>query len=257
MTTPEKSPEMTTARTRRVALVTGGAAGLGQAFAVRLARDGADLVIADIDDASGTVALVEKEGRRGVFVRCDVTSEQAVTALGAAAHDAFGHVDIVVNNAGIYPNAELAALSLAEWRLVFAVNVDGAFLVTRTFLPAMRRRGWGRLIFLASASFHTGSPGFPHYVASKGALIGFMHALASDTGNDGVTVNAIAPSIVTTEGTLREASREAFDHTRQLQAIPRTQTPGDVVGALSFLASDDAAFVTGQTIVVDGGLTRT
>jgi (S)-1-phenylethanol dehydrogenase len=248
---------MTTASPRRIALITGGAAGLGQAFAARLARDGADIVIADLQDAGETVALVEKEGRRGLFVHCDVTSEQDVTALGEAANEAFGHVDILVSNAGIYPNAELATLSLADWRHVFAVNVDGAFLVTRTFLPPMRQRGWGRVIFLASASFHVGSPGFPHYVASKGALIGFMHALATESGGDGVTVNAIAPSIVTTQGTLREASQEAFDLTRQMQAIPRTQEPGDVTGALSFLASDAAAFVTGQTIVVDGGLTRT
>jgi len=241
----------------RVAFITGGATGLGQAFAQRLARDGVDVVIADVNDATETVRLVEKQGRRGLAIRCDVTDEEQVSRAATAAEDAFGQVDILVSNAGIYPNATLDSLSLADWRRVFAVNVDGAFLVTRALLPAMQRRGWGRVIFLASASFHLGSPGFPHYVATKGALIGFMHALATETGRNGVTVNAIAPSIVLTEGTRREAAQEAFDFTRQLQAIDRTQQPEDVVGTLSFLVSDDAAFLTGQTIVVDGGLVRT
>jgi len=248
---------MTDEHPRRVALVTGAAAGLGRAFAQRLARDGADVVIADVSDAEQTVRLVEAEGRRALAVRCDVTDEAQVGELAVAAGETFGQVDIVVNNAGIYPNADFATMTLAEWRRVFAVNVDGAFLVTRAFLPLMRSRGWGRVIFLSSASFQMGSPGFPHYVASKGALIGLMHALATEASRDGVTVNAIAPSIVLTEGTRREAAQEAFDFTRQLQAIDRTQQPEDVVGALSFLASADAAFVTGQTIVVDGGLIRT
>lgn len=241
----------------RVAFITGGATGLGQAFAQRLAHDGMDVVIADVNDASETVQLVEEEGRHGLAVRCDVTDQEQVAAAVSAAEFAFGQVDILVSNAGIYPNASLPELTLADWRRVFAVNVDGAFLVTKALLPAMQRRGWGRVVFLASASFHLGSPGFPHYVATKGALIGFMHALATEASRDGVTVNAIAPSIVLTEGTRREAAQEAFDFTRQLQAINRTQQAEDVVGTLSFLVSDDAAFLTGQTLVVDGGLVRT
>jgi len=138
----------------RVAFITGGATGLGQAFAQRLARDGVDVVIADVNDATETVRLVEKQGRRGLAIRCDVTDEEQVSRAATAAEDAFGQVDILVSNAGIYPNATLDSLSLADWRRVFAVNVDGAFLVTRALLPAMQRRGWGRVIFLASASFH-------------------------------------------------------------------------------------------------------
>lgn len=248
---------MTNSTAPRVALITGAATGLGQAFGQRLAQDGCDIVLADVDDAKDTVAQVEQAGRRALAVQCDVTDEDAVARLAQAATDTFGQVDIVVSNAGIYPNADLADLTLAQWRRVFAVNVEGAFLITRAFLPSMRTRGWGRVVFTASVSFHAGSPGFPHYVASKGALIGFMHALATEASNDGVTVNAIAPSIVRTTGTTREAAEEAFDFTRDMQAIRRTQQPADVVGALSFLVSDDAAFVTGQTLVVDGGLIRT
>lgn len=240
----------------RVALVTGAASGLGRAFAERLAADGADLVLADVQDMSQVVAAVEEAGRRALPVRCDLTDEDQVAALGRAAQAEFGAVDILVSNAGIYPNATLEELTLTQWRRVFAVNVEASFLVTREFLPAMRRRGWGRVIFTASVSFHVGSPGFPHYVATKGALLGFMHALATEAG-EGVTVNAIAPSIVRTEGTTEHASDAAFEITRSLQAIQRTQQPQDVVGALSFLVSDDAAFMTGQTLVVDGGLVRT
>lgn len=246
-----------TANRRRVALVTGGATGLGQAFAQRLARDGSDVIIADLNDAGETVQLVENAGRKALAVRCDITDEDQVSRLASATDSAFGRVDILVSNAGIYPNAALATMTLAEWRKVFSVNVDGAFLVTRAFLPSMQQRGWGRVVFLTSVSFHIGSPGFPHYIATKGALTGFMHALATEASRDGVTINAIAPSIVLTEGTRREATQQAFDYTRQLQAIDRTQQPQDVVGALSFLTSDDAAFMTGQTLVIDGGLIRT
>jgi len=244
-------------RERRVALVTGAATGLGRAFAQRLARDGADVVLADVQDAAESARLVEAEGARALPVRCDITDETQVGELAATVEGQFGPVDVLVNNAGIYPNADLATLTLEQWRRVFSVNVEGAFLITRAFLPSMRERGWGRVVFLTSTSFHTGSPGFPHYVATKGAVIGLMHALATEASGYGVTVNAIAPSIVLTEGTRREAAQEAFDATREMQAIKRTQRPEDVVGALSFLASDDASFVTGQTIVVDGGLVRT
>jgi NAD(P)-dependent dehydrogenase (short-subunit alcohol dehydrogenase family) len=247
---------MTTTTERRVALITGAAVGLGQAFAARLAADGLDVVVADVNDGEETLELVQRAGGRGLAVRCDITDEEQVASLAVNVERTFGAVDVLVNNAGIFPKGDLARITLAEWRRVFAVNVEGAFLVTREFLPPMRQREWGRVVFMASTSFHAGAPGFPHYVATKGALIGLTHALATEVGGDGVTVNALAPSIVLTHGTKRVAEEAEFAFTRGRQAIRRTEQPQDVVGALSFVVSDDAAFMTGQTLVIDGGLIR-
>ncbi|WP_134765166.1 SDR family oxidoreductase [Nocardioides sp. 1609] len=247
---------MTTNR-RRVALVTGAAAGLGQAFAQRLAVDGHDIVAVDLRGSSETVAQVEAAGRRCLAIECDITDEDAVTRMNETVLSEFDGVDVLVNNAGIYPKGDLATLELADWRKVFAVNVEGAFLVTRAILPTMTDRRWGRIVFTSSVSFQAGSPGFPHYVSTKGALIGLMHALATELAESGITVNAVAPSIVETESTRRISAEDDFTITKSLQAIHRTQQPSDVVGALSFLVSDDAAFMTGQTLVIDGGLVRT
>jgi NAD(P)-dependent dehydrogenase (short-subunit alcohol dehydrogenase family) len=239
----------------KVALVTGAAAGIGQAYATRLAADGADVVVVDIADGAETVAKVEAEGRRAIALTCDVADEPAVAGLGEGAA-ALGPVDILVNNAGIYPFKPFGEMSFAEWRRVMAINVDSLFLVTQQFLPAMRAKGWGRVICVSSGMFHNGTPGASHYVASKGAVIGLVRSLAAEVGEEGVTVNAVAPGLVRSAGTSTgfHDSAGLFEKVASVQAIKRTQMPDDLDGVVSFLATDDARFITGQTLVVDGGL---
>jgi NAD(P)-dependent dehydrogenase (short-subunit alcohol dehydrogenase family) len=242
----------------RTAVVTGAAAGIGQAYARRLAEDGANVVVADIADGAETVALVEEAGGAGLAAECDVSSAEGVAAMAAAAAERFGSVDILVHNAGIYPVQNFAEMSFEDWRKVLAVNLDSAFHLCHELLPGMRGQQWGRVIIVASNTFHAGTGGMSHYVASKGGLIGFLRSLADEVGEEGVTVNGIAPSLVRSKGTTEGPHEEMglFEFVAQGQAIKRTETPEDLVGACSFLASEDAAFITGQTLCVDGGWVR-
>jgi NAD(P)-dependent dehydrogenase (short-subunit alcohol dehydrogenase family) len=238
----------------RVAIVTGAAAGIGQAFAERLASEGARVVVADVAGAEQTLELIAAAGGEGMAVRCDVSSEEDVAALAAIVIARFGRADILVHNAGIYPLVDFAEMTFEQWRTVMSVNLDSAFLLCRELLPGMRERGWGRVACLGSTAFNAGMGGMVHYVASKGGIVGLVRSLAAEVGNDGVTVNVLAPSLVRTQGTT--ADPRAFEAVAASQAINRTQLPADLVGTLSFLVSDDAAFLTGQTLVVDGGRVR-
>ena len=242
----------------RTAVVTGAAAGIGQAYAQRLAQDGAKVVVGDIADGAETVGLIEAAGSEGLAVKCDVASAEDMAALAAAARDRFGAVDILIHNAGIYPICPFDQMTFEDWRKVLSVNLDSMFHACHEFLPGMRERGWGRVLCIASTTFHDGTPGMSHYVASKGGLIGFLRSVAAEIGEDGVTINALAPSLVRSKGTIEGPHEELglFELVAQGQAIKRTQEPADLVGAASFLTSDDAAFITGQTLVVDGGWQR-
>ena len=247
----------------KVAVITGAAGGIGQAFAKRLAEDGVHVAIADMADGSQTVKLVEAAGRRALAVACDVSKEDSVAAMARQVQQKFGRVDIVVNCAGIFPQQDFATMSFADWRKVLAINLDGTFLVTTAFVPDMRARKWGRVVNMASSTFGSVTTGFAHYVASKGGVIGFTRALAGDLAADGITVNAIAPGLTRSPGTIARKPRpgfatmdEEFNAVATLQAIKRPEVPEDLVGAMSFLTSDDCAFITGQTIYVDGGLVR-
>jgi NAD(P)-dependent dehydrogenase (short-subunit alcohol dehydrogenase family) len=247
----------------KVAIITGAANGIGQAFAKRLAEDGVDVAVADMAGGGQTVKLVEAAGRRSLAVVCDVAKEDSVAAMAKQVQQKFGHVDIVVNCAGIFPQQDFSTMTFADWRKVLSINLDGTFLVTAAFVPGMRVRKWGRVVNMASSTFGSVTTGFAHYVASKGGIIGFTRALAGDVAADGITVNAIAPGLTRSPGTIVRKPRpgfanmdEEFVAVASLQAIKRPEVPDDLVGALSFLTSDDAAFMTGQTLNVDGGRVR-
>jgi NAD(P)-dependent dehydrogenase (short-subunit alcohol dehydrogenase family) len=247
----------------KVAVVTGAAGGIGQAFAKRLAEDGVHIAIPDLGDGAATVKLVEAAGRQAIAVKCDVASEDSVAAMAKTVNAKFSHVDIVINCAGIFPQKNFEDMTFADWRQVMAINLDGTFLVTAAFVPGMRTRKWGRVVSMASSTLGSVVTGFTHYVASKGGIVGFTRGLATDLAPYGITVNAIAPGLTRSPGTVVRAPRpafktmdEEFDAVAQMQAIKRVEVPEDLVGAVSFLTSDDAAFMTGQTLNVDGGRVR-
>jgi NAD(P)-dependent dehydrogenase (short-subunit alcohol dehydrogenase family) len=255
--------EMNSRLSNKIALVTGAAGGLGQAFAQRLAQDGAHVVLVDITPCDDTATMVEAAGREAMGVVCDISSGESVSYLAAEVEMRFGRCDILVNNAGIYPIQPFEQVSFADWRRVMALNLDAVFLVTKAFAPDMKRRGWGRVINISSSTFNMVASGYTHYIASKGGVVGFTRALATEMGNHGVTVNAISPSLTRTPGTERRAPRagrasmdEEFEQIAKLQPIRRVQMPSDLTGVVSFLASDDSAFMTGQTLYVDGGMVR-
>ena len=247
----------------KVAVITGAAGGIGQAFAKRLAEEGVHIAIADLGDGAQTVKLVQAAGRDAIAVKCDVSSEQSVAAMAKAVNTKFSHVDIVINCAGIFPQKNFEDMTFADWRQVMSINLDGTFLVTAAFVPGMRTREWGRVISMSSSTLGSVVTGFTHYVASKGGIVGFTRGLATDLAPYGITVNAIAPGLTRSPGTLVRAPRpvfntmdDEFNAVAQMQAIKRAEVPEDLVGAVAFLTSDDAAFMTGQTLNVDGGRVR-
>lgn len=245
----------------RTALVTGASRGIGRAIAMRLAKDGADVAVnyrTGADEAAQVVDEIQRHGRRAVAVQADIGVPDDATTLVAETRDRLGGIDILVNNAAIFPWTEWQAIEVAEWDAVFNVNVRACFLLSQACVPAMQELGWGRVISLASATFLTGSANLMHYAASKGAVIGFTRSLARAVGDDGVTVNAVSTGRTLTDGLKKWFDNGVLDYdetakTRESQSIKRLGRPEDVVGAVSFLASDDAAYMTGQLLNVDGG----
>jgi NAD(P)-dependent dehydrogenase (short-subunit alcohol dehydrogenase family) len=236
---------------------------LGQAFARRLAEDGVHIAIADIAKADATVKLVEQAGREALACHCDVTSPDSVAAMAKEVERKFGRCDIVINCAGIFPQQAFDQMTFSDWRRLMSINLDSVFLVTSAFVPGMKRRGWGRVVSMASSTLGSVVTGFVHYVTSKGGIVGFTRALASELGPNGITVNAISPGLTRTPGTLARSPRaglasmeDEFAAAATTQAIKRGEVPEDLVGTVSFLTSDDAAFITGQTLNVDGGRVR-
>ena len=238
----------------RVAVVTGAAGGIGAALVRRFLGEGAGVVAADLDVARAA-RLDEAASAEGRLLplRLDVTSEEDCLALARQVEERFGRIDILVNNAGVYPAQRFEDISYAEWRRIIAINLDGAFLMTRAVLPAMRRGKWGRIVNISSGSVLLGTPLFTHYAAAKSGIIGFSRSLASEIGEAGITVNVVSPGLTATETVLKTISPELLELRRQQRPLRRHQYADDVVGAILFLASSDAEFITGQTVNVDGG----
>jgi NAD(P)-dependent dehydrogenase (short-subunit alcohol dehydrogenase family) len=254
---------MTKSHHDKIAVISGAANGIGQAFAQRLAQDGAHIVIADIAAGGETEKMVKAAGREALVATCDVSSEEQVKALAADVAKRFGRCDILVNCAGIFPNQAFDTMNFADWRRVQAINLDSVFLMCAAFVPGMKERRWGRIVSMASSTLGSVVTGFAHYMASKAGIVGITRALASELGPHGITVNAISPGLTRSPGTLARAPRagmasmeDEYAHAATMQAIKRPEVPADLVGTVSFLTSDDAAFLTGQTINVDGGRVR-
>jgi NAD(P)-dependent dehydrogenase (short-subunit alcohol dehydrogenase family) len=239
-------------------VVTGAAIGIGRAVADDLVSAGAKVVIADVRGAEDAAKSIAAGGGEAVGVTADVTSPEALTALADATAAAFGGADILVNNAGIFAGLEFrpfTEIPLAEWHRVMDVNVLGCFLTARAMVPQMRERGGGRIVNIGSTSQFKGTAGLVHYSASKGAVTGLTRALARELGPDSILVNQVAPGFTISDGVAEHL--DSFSAMRAnapgARVLHRDMAPPDIVGAVHFLVGPGAAFVTGQTIVVDGG----
>ena len=240
----------------KVVVITGAAGGLGREFALGFAAEGADIVAADVNEAglAETVRLVTETGRSAIAVRVDVTNRESTDALAKEAIDRFGKIDVLVNNAAIYATlkrAKFTEIDPDEWDRVMNVNVKGAWQCSASIYPRMSQPG-GRIVNVASATVFSGSPLWMHYVASKSAVIGMTRVMAKEVGPSGVTVNAIAPGFTLTDASL-SLIEDAENYGVDRGALKRASQPEDIVGTAIFLASAKADFITGQTIVVDGG----
>lgn len=242
----------------RVAIVTGAGQGLGAAFAEALAAEGARVVVADIIATDATCGRIRAAGGRAMGAHADVTDPASVAALIGQAMAEHGRLDVVVNNAALSGEIRLKPLTeidSADWDRVMRVNARGVFEMTKAAVPAMRGQSGGSIINIASGTAIKGSPGLLHYVASKGAVIAITRASARELGEFGIRVNCIAPGLTMSDGirgneSWTDAARAANVASR---ALKREAVPGDLVGALVFLASSDSNFMTGQTLAVDGG----
>lgn len=241
----------------RVAIVTGAGKGLGQAFCVKLAEEGADIVAvtrADIQGLKQTEKMVRNLGKQVLISQVDVTNEGDTTRMAQEAIEKFSRVDILVNNAAYYYGVKrkpFTEISSDEWDKMMAVNVKGPWICAKAVFETMKAQGRGKIINLTSEVFFTGSHGFIHYVTSKGGVVGLTRALAVELGPHGICVNAVAPGYTDTEASRTIADISKYDTSKT--PLKRLETPEDLVGVVAFLASDDSNFITGQTILVDGG----
>jgi 3-oxoacyl-[acyl-carrier protein] reductase len=241
----------------KVAIVTGGASGLGKTFCLALAEQGAKLVVADIKEkeALQTASEIQDKGGKAIAIKADVTSEEATLAMAKETIKKFGRIDILVNNAAMVygiTRRPFTEIPVDEWDKLMAVNLKGAFLCSRAVFPQMKKQGKGKIINLTSETAFTGSRHMVHYVTSKGGIISFTKALAVEVGQYGIRVNALGPGFTDSEAS-RSLINDIAKYDVSLTPLGRLEVPEDLVGSLIFLASDDSDFVTGQTLVVDGG----
>jgi len=239
-----------------VVIVTGGARGVGATLAGQLLRAGARVVVADVTETADDEAL---QGRTADLLvhRTDVSDRASTGAVAAATVDRFGRIDAVVNNAAIYQGLggkkSFTDIDVDEWDRVMAVNARGVWLMTAAVYPQMKQQGYGRIVNIASATVHGGVPFFAHYTASKGAVIAITRSIAREVGRDGISVNAVAPGLIDNESSASINDSSYFPVLAKQRAIPRSMQPDDLTGIVTFLCSPASGFITGQTIIVDGG----
>ncbi len=249
---------MSTRLDGKVTIVTGAGQGIGVEYCRALAAEGAFVVAADINEAGAkeTAGLVAADGGRAIAAAVDVADLDSATEMAARVVSEAGRIDALVNNAALYSGLQPGdplALDPDEWDRVMAVNLRGPWLCTRAVVPTMREQGAGRIVNQASIAAWSGAS-LLHYSVSKAGIIGFTRSMAKALGGDSITVNAIAPGQMDTESTLSIVPAERLAQMSQVQAIHRTGTPADLTGALVYLCSDESSFMTGQTVIVDGGM---
>jgi pyridoxal 4-dehydrogenase len=238
----------------RVAVVSGAAQGMGKAVALRLGREGATVIAADINGA-GAKKTATEIGGKSIGVACDIGDPASVAALFAEVAK-FGKLDVQINAAAIVPFVKWDDLTFEEWRRVLRVNLDGLYLMCRAGSDMMRKANYGRIVNFCSNSIFAGTPNMAHYVASKGGVLTFTRALATELGAYKITANSVTPGLIDSEGVQQSPHKEAFGFVEMLQAIKGHGKPDDVVPAVAFLASEEAHWITGQALNVDAGMVR-
>jgi len=243
-----------------VAIVTGGGHGIGKAYASRLAAEGAKIVIAEIDETAALAVAHEltSSGFDALGVRTDVSDPDSVEKMAAAAVERFGRIDILINNAAIFATVPMSRspfdqITVAEWDRMMTVNLKGTWLASCAVIPQMRKQGYGKIINISSGTALKGSPSRIHYVTSKAGILGFTKTLANEVGKDNICVNCVAPGSTLSEENPDEDIIKMRTQASSSRALKRVQSPDDLTGAIVFFASADSDFITGQTLVVDGG----
>jgi pyridoxal 4-dehydrogenase len=240
----------------RTALVTGAAQGIGRAIAERLAKEGATVIVSDIN-GPGAETAAAAIGGKAMAIAADISDPGSVKTLMEAIQSKAGGVDILVNNASIVPFVPWDEVDLDHWRKIIDVNLTGTFIVTRAATDQMRaNKKAGRVISIASNTFFAGTPNMAAYVAAKGGVIGFTRALATELGQYNITANAVTPGLIESEGVKASPHSNAFDFVEMLQAVKGKGQPAHIADVVAFLASDDARWMTGQTLNVDAGMVR-
>lgn len=251
--TSQHGANMALTHAGRVAVVTGAGRGIGQVISQRLAERGASVIGVDLGDLGDTERLVRQAERDWLSIRADVSDEADVRRLAGEIDAKFGRCDILVNNAGIYPFRNWDQMDFATWRKIISVNLDSQFLMCQALVPLMRRNAWGRIVNITSGSLLNNGLQLTAYKASKAGVIGFTRGLAADVGADGITVNAVGPALTHTPGVIEAGMGDRLERSAQNLIVKRIPEPDDVAGTVLFLSSEDSSFVTGQTIMANGG----
>jgi NAD(P)-dependent dehydrogenase (short-subunit alcohol dehydrogenase family) len=242
----------------KVVIVTGGGRGLGKVYALALAGEGARVVAADILDTQPVKEAIEKAGGEALALHTDVSDEKSVAEMAQKAVERFGRIDVLINNAALFANVvkrPFYQVSGEEWDEVMRVNLKGSFLCCKAVYPQMKKQGKGKIINISSGTWFKGSPNFVHYVTSKAGVVGMTRVMAREAGQDGISVNAVAPGLTESEALRANPMdpKQVSQATVNSRCFKRPEQPEDLVGTILFLASDESDFITGQTIVVDGG----